>query len=217
MIVPRRELSLLQLVDLLVDRSERLIVRSTEVSSARDVSDLLHRGLIEVDRHIAHDRTERGLYGIGCLTSPRAYADRVDRYTEGLRQISRHLRGDIPRIVGTIRQQDDDLTLGLAILEAADSRGESRADSRLVSDDTRRHLPKAINEGRMVLRQRTSREALTSEDDEADIIIRAIGDEAHSDLLGSLDAIGLEVHRQHTRRDIHSEHNVDPLDTILAP
>ena len=69
----------------------------------------------------------------------------------------------------------------------------------------------------MVLRQRTSREALTSEDDEADIIIRAIGDEAHSHLLGSLDAVGLEVHRQHTRRDVHGEHDINPLDTILAP
>ena len=69
----------------------------------------------------------------------------------------------------------------------------------------------------MVLCQRTSREALTSEDDEADIIIRAIGDEAHSDLLSSLDTVGLEVHREHTRRDIHGEHDIDPLDTILAP
>ena len=69
----------------------------------------------------------------------------------------------------------------------------------------------------MVLRQRTSREALTSEDDETDIVIRAIGYEAHSHLLGSLDAVGLEVHRQHTRRDVHSEHDIDPLDTILAP
>ena len=69
----------------------------------------------------------------------------------------------------------------------------------------------------MVLRQRTSREALSSEDDEADIVIRAIGDEAHSDLLGSLDTVGLEVHRKHTRRDIHGEHDVDPLDTILTP
>ena len=69
----------------------------------------------------------------------------------------------------------------------------------------------------MVLRQRTSREALSSEDDQADIVIRPIGDEAHSHLLGSLDAVGLEVHREHTRRDVHSEHDVDPLDTILAP
>ena len=38
-----------------------------------------------------------------------------------------------------------------------------------------------------------------------------------SDLLGSLDAVGLEVHRQHTRRDVHGEHDVDTLDTILTP
>ena len=69
----------------------------------------------------------------------------------------------------------------------------------------------------MVLCQRTSCEALTSEDDEADIVIRAIGDEAHSDLLGSLDTVGLEVHRQHTRRDVHRQHNIDPLDTIFTP
>ena len=69
----------------------------------------------------------------------------------------------------------------------------------------------------MVLRQRTSRKALSSEDDQADIVIRPIGDEAHSHLLCCLDTVGLEVHREHTRRDVHGEHDVDPLDTILTP
>ena len=69
----------------------------------------------------------------------------------------------------------------------------------------------------MVLRQRTSREALTCKDDQANVIIRTISDEAHSDFLSGLDAVRLEIHRQHTRRDVHRQHNIDPLDTIFTP
>ena len=69
----------------------------------------------------------------------------------------------------------------------------------------------------MVLGQRTSRKALPCEDDEPNIVVGAAGDEAHRYLLGCLYSVGLEVHRQHTRGDVHREHDVDPLDTIFGP
>ena len=69
----------------------------------------------------------------------------------------------------------------------------------------------------MILRKGASGEALPCEDHKPDIVIGAIGDEAHGDLLGRLYAVGLEVHSEHARGDVHREHDIDTLYLALCP
>ena len=119
----RREFGLLELIDLLIDCRERVVIRSTEVGSPRNLSYLLHRGLIEVYRYVAHDGAELSLERIWGFPRGGSDANRVDGYAKRLSKIRCHLWGDIPRVVYTIGQQDEYFTLGLAVLEAVNRRG----------------------------------------------------------------------------------------------
>ena len=69
----------------------------------------------------------------------------------------------------------------------------------------------------MILCQGTSCEAFASEDYETNVVIRAISDETHRYFLRRFDTIGLEVHSEHTRGDIHREHDVNPFDPVFRP
>ena len=147
--------------------------------------------------------------GYGAL--PRVPTYRVDLDAHVGSDIGGHQRRDLAAVVHTVREQDYNLALGIALAQAVDRRGQTVAYGRTVLDDAAAYARKHRLQRTLVGRQGTLREGLARKYDQSQTVTVAVGDEASRHLLGRRDAVGLEVARQHRTRDVDHKHDVDTL------
>ena len=69
----------------------------------------------------------------------------------------------------------------------------------------------------MIGSHRTLGERLARKDAEADIVVGAPDDKLCCHLLGGLDAVRAQVLGEHTRRDVHRQHDIDTLNSLALP
>ena len=126
------------------------------------------------------------------------------------RAISAAVRGgDFAPVVLSVGQQDDDLALGVALAQAVDCRRQSVADGRAVLHHAAAQASQQGLQRSPIGRQRALGEGFAREGHQSDAVAGAVGDEVAGDLLGCLDAVGLEVLGQHRGRNIDRQHDVD--------
>ena len=88
---------------------------------------------------------------------------------------------DLARVVLAVGEQDDDLALGLALLEPRRRRGDGAADGRSVHQHAHPHAPQHPFEEGVVERERGLGVGLRGEDDEPDPVRRPPIDEVGGD------------------------------------
>ena len=69
----------------------------------------------------------------------------------------------------------------------------------------------------MISGHRTLRESLSSKDGKTYIIIRTANDEFSGYLFGGFDAVRAQILCQHTRGDIHRQHDIDTFYRLTCP
>ena len=151
-----------------------------------------------------------------------ADADGVDAYAEALRDVGRRVGTDLSTVVRAVGKQDDDLALGLAVLEARQGIGQAHADGRTVVDEAALchvdlHAVQQVQEHRMVHGHGALRVGLARKERQADVIVGAAADELQGHILRRLDAVGTKVLGQHTGADVHAKHDVDAFGMLRAP
>ena len=151
-----------------------------------------------------------------------ADANGIDTYSETLRDVGCRVGTYLSAVVGAVCKQDDDLALRLTVLESRQRIRNAHAYcSTVVYEPSLCHIDlhsvQQVQKDRVVNSHRTLRISLSSEEREADIIVRTTAYELEGNILRCLDAVGLQVFRQHTGADVHTKHDVYAFGMLAAP
>ena len=154
-------LGALQLVDFLIDLVQLLVVVGAEVLTTRRVGNGIEQLLVDFDLHLLHDRPAKEIL---CRIRCRAigtHANGVDADAIQLGDLSSRVWVDGTGIIHTIRQQDDDLRDGFAVLESADGGSQAVADGGAVFNEAVLHFGQHVEHHAVVGGQRHLGEGLT--------------------------------------------------------
>ncbi len=168
---------------------------------------LLVDGGVGVAAGGAGDPLEPAGVGGGGLAADEDGVD-VDAAVGGL---ARHRVGvDALGVVDAVGEEDDDLAVGVGLLEAVERLAEAGADRRLAAVDaaelqaTHQLAQHAVVDG-----QRRDGGGGGPERDHADAVVAAAGDEAVDDVLGRLEAVRVEVVGLHRVGQVEGDDDVD--------
>lgn len=214
-VVPNLKDCLFEFVNLGIDGLETLVVGGSEILTSCHLGDVAQERLVDLDLHILHLHAEWRLYGdLGGADG--SDADGVDTDAKSLRELGSLFWRYGSAVVHAVGEQDYDLALGLALLDSADSRGETHADCRAILKHACAHILEEIYEDGVVGCEWALREALASEDHETDVVIGATRDELGGDILGGFETVWLEIDGSHGARDVEREDYVDTLGIAVA-
>lgn len=214
-IVPDLKDRLFEFVNLGIDGLETLVVGGSEILTACHLGDVAQERLIDLDLHILHLHAEWRLYGdLGSADG--SDANGVDTDAESLRELGSLFWRYGSAVVHAVGEQDYDLALGFALLDSADSRGETHADCRTIFKHACTHILEEIYEDGVVGGEGALSETLASEYHETDVVIRTPRDKLGGNILCSFETIWLEIDGSHGARDVEREDDVDTLGIAVA-
>jgi hypothetical protein len=183
----------------------------------------LLRNLVEqlgVDREVAaieHRAAEQVVAGLHRRVARATHQDRVDLDAERARELGRLARRHVAAVGVAVGREDDHAALGRRLAQPVDRDAEAVADRGAAPVDHAELEAADHRAQRLVVgRQRQERVRVAAEDHAADAVVRAAADEVIDDVLGGVEAVGLDVGRLHRQRQIEREHDVDAVDVGLV-